>query len=171
MKRMLVLLILTVPFFGFGQNDTLINYHDNGQLRSIGVFKDGENEGLWKFFDKDGFLEQSINYKNGKYHGLWTNYRRNKKNILEVDESIYINGKREGVWKYYVANILIKEGYLKNEMRQRIWKYYHENGKLKKETKWKDDKEIYSRYWNENGDEIDKEIYFRTWGVNGNKIQ
>ena len=103
MKRILVLLILTIPFFGFGQNDTLKNYHDNGQLRSIGVFKYGENEGLWKFFNKDGFLKQSINYKNGRYHGLWTNYRRNKKNLRISRFSI--NFFRNGNW-FIIGNLI-----------------------------------------------------------------
>ena len=167
MKRILLILLIGIPIFGFGQIDSIRTYHENSKLKSIGVFKDGKDEGLWKFYNQDGFLEKSINYKNGLFNGLWTNYRRNKNNVIEIDESIYINGRREGVWKYYVDNTLITEGYLKNKMRQRIWKYYHNNGQLKKETKWKDDKEIYSRYWDENGNEIDKKIYYESWGVNG----
>ena len=170
MKKILSILILTIPFIGFGQTDTIKNYHENGQLHRIGIFKDGKMEGLWKYYYKDGFLEKSRNYKNGLFNGLWTNYSRNENNELEIDESIYINGRREGIWKYYVNNTLIKEGYLKNKMRQRIWKYYHDNGQLKKETKWKDNEEIYSRYWDEKGKEIDQEIYYESWGVNGNRV-
>lgn len=183
MKKILFILFLIIPFIGFGQNDTVTYYHENGQLHNIGILKDGKKEGLWKYYYQDGFLEKSVNYKNGLFHGLWTNYRRytkieNRKykrsevdeSILEVDESMYVNGRRKGVWKFYRNNKLIKEGYLENKMRQRIWKYYHDNGQLKKETKWKDDEEIYSRYWDENGNEIDKEIYYETWGVNGNRV-
>ena len=170
MKRILIILLLIIPFIGFGQIDSIQTYHDNGKLRSIGVLKDGKNEGLWKFYNQDGFLKQSINYKNGLFNGLWINYRRNKNNVIEIDESIYINGRREGIWKHHIDNSLIQEGYLKNKMRQRIWKYYHDNGQLKKETKWKDDKEIYSRYWDKNGNEIDKEIYYESFVVNRNRV-
>ncbi|MAZ06933.1 MAG: hypothetical protein CMM99_00475 [Rickettsiales bacterium] len=171
MKKLIFNFLLIVQVIGFGQNDTLRNYHANGQLESIGVLIDNKKEGLWMYYNYDGFLRQSINYKNDKFNGLWKNYIINKKNKLVRNENVYVNGRREGLWKYYVDNKLIKEGYIKNKMRQKIWKYYYDNGQLKKETKWKDDKEIYSRYWNENGNEINKEIYYSYWDVNGNKIE
>ena len=150
------MLILNIPLFGFAQNDTLRYYHDNGQLGEIGIFKDGKKEGLYKQYHQDGSLDKTINYKNGLYNGLWTNYRRNENNELVIDESIYINGRREGTWKMYVGNTLKTEGYLKNKMKNRIWKYYHDNGQVKTETKWIDDKKIYSKYWDENGTEIEQ---------------
>ena len=180
MKK-LVLILLCLPMIVFGQDDTIRHYHKNGQLQRIGVWKEGKAEGLWKEYNEDGEIVASKNFKNGLFHGIWTNYSRytkieNRKYkrsevdepVLEVDESMYINGRRKGVFKFYRNKQLITEGYLENEMRQKIWKYYHINGELKKETKWEDDEEIYSRYWDYTGREITKEAYYKSWGPNGN---
>jgi antitoxin component YwqK of YwqJK toxin-antitoxin module len=29
-------------------------FHDNGQLKKKGNYKDGKEEGLWEYFDEDG---------------------------------------------------------------------------------------------------------------------
>ena len=44
-----------------------VRYHKNGQLRSVGTFKDGQGDGLLEYFNKDGFLKSSEIYKNGKF--------------------------------------------------------------------------------------------------------
>ena len=41
-------------------------YHENGQLRSEGTYKDGQLDGLWKVYDINGQLFREETYKDGK---------------------------------------------------------------------------------------------------------
>jgi len=53
MKRLLLILFI-MPFIGFGQSETRIEYWDNGQLQRKSIIKDGVEE--LKFYDEDGKL-------------------------------------------------------------------------------------------------------------------
>ena len=41
-------------------------FHDNGQLFTSGLHENGEREGLWELFDKDGNLTQTEMWENGE---------------------------------------------------------------------------------------------------------
>ena len=69
-----------------------------------GRFKNGELEGFWKYYYKDGQLRNKGNYKNGKRDGLWETY--------------YENGQLKTKGNY-------KEG-----IREVPVEYYNEDGKL-----------------------------------------
>ena len=61
MKRILFILLLTIPFIGFGQTkpdqyESVTEYYENGQLQSEGKYKDGKKEGLWKIYYENGQL-------------------------------------------------------------------------------------------------------------------
>ena len=43
-----------------------IGYYSNGQVDWKGNYKNGEKDGLWNYFNKDGTLERSKTYRNGK---------------------------------------------------------------------------------------------------------
>ncbi len=40
-------------------------YHDDMKLESAGFYAENDMEGVWKYWDKDGFLTDSMIYKNG----------------------------------------------------------------------------------------------------------
>ena len=40
-------------------------YGDSGQLLSTGNYKDGELDGLWEYFNRDGNLTETVTYRNG----------------------------------------------------------------------------------------------------------
>ena len=69
-----------------------------------GRFKNGELEGFWKYYYKDGQLRNKGNYKDGKKDGLWETY--------------YENGQLKTKGNY-------KEG-----IREVPMEYYDEDGKL-----------------------------------------
>ena len=54
MKKILLILLIGIPIFGFGQVDSIRTYHENGKLKSKGVISDGKLEGLWKNYYEDG---------------------------------------------------------------------------------------------------------------------
>ena len=63
-----------VPFTGVNEE-----FHDNGQLKWKGNYKDGKEHGLWETYWDDGQLRSKENYKNGKLHGSLFNFHQNGK--------------------------------------------------------------------------------------------
>ena len=46
--------------------DSLVEeFHNNGQLKSRGNYKDGKEDGLWEIFNEDGQLLTTWTYKDG----------------------------------------------------------------------------------------------------------
>ena len=41
-------------------------YHENGQLKSKGNYKNGRKNGFLKYFNKDGSLDKTETWKNGE---------------------------------------------------------------------------------------------------------
>ena len=56
-----------------------IVYHNNGNVEIIGDYKNGKEEGEWKFYRENGKLEGIGNYKNGEREGKWKLYHENGK--------------------------------------------------------------------------------------------
>ena len=54
-----------------------VSYHENGQLKEKGNFKDGRKEGLWENYYENGQLTIKGNYKDEKEDGLWEQYHEN----------------------------------------------------------------------------------------------
>ncbi|MBI1306886.1 MAG: hypothetical protein GC181_09785 [Bacteroidetes bacterium] len=52
-------------------NGWVYEFHNNGNRRLEGEIKDGKRDGLWKFYDPDGRLEEVGNYINGIKTGTW----------------------------------------------------------------------------------------------------
>lgn len=94
MKKILILLSLSIPGFIFAQginkasyndfgklsttcigedegNYKFTTYHENGLRASMGRFKDGEKHGIWKTWDSNGQLQATAHYSNGEKTGKW----------------------------------------------------------------------------------------------------
>ena len=41
-------------------------YHNNGQIKIEGNYKDGEKDGKWTYYNKDGSIENVEEYKDGE---------------------------------------------------------------------------------------------------------
>jgi len=104
MKKILFILLLTIPFFGFGQDGypevkfvdgkphgTFKFWYEKGKIKQIGEFDMGVMVGYWKFYNEDGKLWKEGNFKNGEKDGLWKYYDSNGKIVTE--EEIWENGK------------------------------------------------------------------------------
>lgn len=57
--------------------DTLTYFFENGEIKARGKYLDGQMDGKWLFYKKDGYLWQEGNFKNGQKHGPWIRYKPN----------------------------------------------------------------------------------------------
>src|SRR5687767_11464823 len=94
MKKILIILSLSIPGLMFAQginkfqygvdgnlssaftgpdagNYTFTYYYSSGIKSAMGKFKDGEKHGTWKTWDENGKLEAVAHYKNGEKTGKW----------------------------------------------------------------------------------------------------
>lgn len=110
-------------------------YHENGQLESIGSFKNGEKIGEWKFYNADNKLKSIGNFENGKETGQWKTYSETGE-LFKIGS--YSNGKRIGDWMSY-----------------------HPNAQLAVLEKYADGKQIgNSKFYDQQGKRIKREQYF-----------
>jgi antitoxin component YwqK of YwqJK toxin-antitoxin module len=62
-----------------------IDRHKDGSVRAKGHMKDGELEGYWEWFRKDGTKMRSGYFENAKQVGEWTTYNAKGK-IVRVSK-------------------------------------------------------------------------------------
>jgi len=130
--------------------------YPNGQTREEGNWTEGKRNGIFKFFDRKGFLERMERYVNGELvtgddATVTLDIRR------EFDErgrvrsmGSYRDGKKHGTFRYYDEDgkeegagifefeVLMGEGALDSiGQRQGPWKLYHPEGELRAEGEYK----------------------------------
>jgi len=76
-------------------------YYDNNQEYIGGRFKDGEKEGQWYAFFRDGTVQSEIFYVNGIEHGDYKIYSEQGKPFLRGH---YNHGICDGTWYFYDEN-------------------------------------------------------------------
>jgi antitoxin component YwqK of YwqJK toxin-antitoxin module len=97
-------------------------FHNTGEFRGKGVYKEGRRVGDWEFFYPSGKLEQKGKYdKKGREQGIWKWYYENGKIWREEN---YINGKREGQLTDYdeEGKIILQGNYVDNK-KEGLWNY------------------------------------------------
>jgi antitoxin component YwqK of YwqJK toxin-antitoxin module len=97
-------------------------YHNTGEFRGKGVYKEGNRIGEWEFFYASGKLEQKGKYdKKGRAQGSWKWYYESGK--IWRDEN-YVNGKRDGELKDYdeEANVILQGNFVEGRKEGR-WIY------------------------------------------------
>ena len=117
MKRLLFILFI-IPLLGFGQNETKLEYYDNGNVLSQIHYLDEKRDGSCRYWYEDGTLMTEGFYKNGKMTGFWMSY--------------HDNGQLEshGTYKYTESGVYSR--------KDGVWKYYYDNGNLESESIIKD---------------------------------
>ena len=78
-------------------------------LKSVGVYKDGQYDSIWSFYNNKGKIEKSIRYRNGVKDAEWTGYVYSKNGNLDSygtyagDDAEY-DPKKNGLWHNYDSN-------------------------------------------------------------------
>jgi uncharacterized protein len=118
------------------------------------------------------------NTKNGKAHGIQTDWYENGQKMLEGN---FINGKTEGtVTKWYENGNKEEEKNLKADIEDGKQTKWYENGQMKEEVNYiVGEKEGTSKYWYENGQKLFEGYFINgkgeglqtSWYENGNKKQ
>lgn len=118
-----------------------------GQLCSERSFKDGQLNGLSKYYFQNGQqLEAEVNYKNNQMDGVYKEYHENGKvhyeriyqnDQLQSNKVFYASGELEGERTGETFVTYYKSGKIECEIKGHFRKCYHENGKLKEESESK----------------------------------
>lgn len=99
----------------------------DGTKRAAGLINQaGNKEGLWTFWHDNGQKKEEGEYKDGKREGLWTQLRKNGEKI----EAEFKDGELEGLWTWWHDNgQKAVEGECKEGNKVGNWIYWDENGK------------------------------------------
>lgn len=119
------------------QNGLFQLYTEEGILVDDANFKEGERDGLTEqFYSDTGKLRVSGNYKNGVLDGKFKAYYPNGNLQGEVT---YKNGEMNGEYREYNENKNIRlSGSYKNNLQDGEWKSYLEDGTLETIVNYKD---------------------------------
>lgn len=152
---------LNIYSYKDGELDGLNVIYFKNNIKEIGHWKKGKQNGLFQLYTEDGILIDNANFKNGERDGLTEQYygdtgnlrvSANYKNgILEgkfkayypngnlQGEVIYKNGEMNGEFKEYHENKNIRlSGSYKNNLQDGEWKSYLEDGTLESIINYKD---------------------------------
>jgi len=113
------------------QDDTIIGgrwySHSNLLIRSI-PYENGKENGPCMLYDTLGNLIGTIEYRSG--------YVVKRETINRLDA----NGYKQGIWKYFWENgLLSMEGVYLNGKKNGFFKYYDQEGNFKQIEKWEND--------------------------------
>jgi uncharacterized protein len=98
-------------------------YHPNAQVKSVGSYLKGQEEGVHRFFTEEGKVESAKIYRQGKVAG---------EGIVNPE------GKRQGEWKeFYETGELRAKGKYVNNKREGRWVFYYRDGKVEQEGNYR----------------------------------
>ncbi|GHT31288.1 hypothetical protein AGMMS49574_12780 [Bacteroidia bacterium] len=111
-----------------------------GIVLKQGVYKNGKEDGIWKYTFKDGVQQKEISYKNGKEDGECKTYFED--GALKLLET-YKDGKLDGPSKLYYpkpkGQLARNENYTNGKKNGRAVTYY-QAGQIAREYVWENDK-------------------------------
>ncbi len=98
------------------------DFHANGKKKSSGTYKNGQPDGVTRFYNEEGKVNGSKIYKEG----------------ILISEGIYDErGFNQGKWKeYYLTGELRSEGEYLDGKKVGEWVYYHQNGKVEQRGRY-----------------------------------
>jgi len=159
----------------------LIQYGENGKLKSTETFIEGVLDGKYEYYHENGKLRQSGCIKNHRKDGVIISYWENGN--LQTIETLK-NGLRHGLLKRYrMDKTIVMTGQYDNNYRYGNWIWYYVDGKKMKGELYKKSPGFpvptikKSIHWIESGQKISEIEYdgmlyngnYIVWYDNGNK--
>ena len=74
MQKIIFILLLIFTFELTAQQDSVVNYYNNGNTKSIIHLRDNFRDGDAKFFWENGNIKEELSYINGRVEGLVRKY-------------------------------------------------------------------------------------------------
>lgn len=119
--------------------DSTWNYFDeDGKLISTENYKAGKKQGLCLVYLPDGKLSEELNFKDGLQHGPFKKYFDGV-NLRSKGQCI--NGAMDGkILHYYPNGVEAASGYYLKGNKNGVWVYKNEDGKIKEKELYKNGK-------------------------------
>ncbi len=123
-----------------------------------GKLENGKRSGLWKFYYKNGAIQEEASYENGLPEGEDIEYYLNGKIENKYNN---VKGKIEGYFAHYNdKENLIQEGNYEHGVKQGYWMNYYDNSKPKELAYYADDRqEGYQVSYLTSGEKDFEELY------------
>ncbi len=129
--------------------DVRTEYFDNGQVKFLRSYKDGEAEGIHKEFSIEGKIIDAKVYEEGvltaegildtlgRKQGIWKEFYPDGKTQSQGE---YLNNKRVGEWVFFHPNEKVEQKgkYDKKGKAQGVWKWFYETGNVLREENYRD---------------------------------
>ncbi len=119
----------------------------SGQARTLVPFKDGKRHGLLTNWHGNGQKRQALTYKDGIEFQLFKAWNRNGETVSPFQNGLWTtwhdNGQKSGEVTY------------KDGKQDGLGTEWHENGQKKSEVTWKDGEKVSVKYWNSEGEEVE----------------
>lgn len=110
-------------------------YHDNNTIKCFGIYKNMKKDSIWTYFSNTGMVSKREPYKldllNGTVYSYYVNNTSKTAPQKVVEETPYVNGKKEGVQKeYFIGGNVKKEANYKNDKLNGWYRQYVPGGAL-----------------------------------------
>ena len=132
-----VIILFFANSLAFSQYNTdssfkYISKYKNGNIKSEGNLLYGVEDGLWKFYNKDGKIIQSAYFYEGTLNGKVEKFYENGQIMIET---YYYYGLQVSKYNEWYENGKQKiKGFYKSAFKDSLWTYYNEKGnKIKQE--------------------------------------
>lgn len=115
-------------------------YFENGSIRYEGFFQNDRPQGLFKYFDEDGWLKATNSFDRT---GRKAMHRAFDSTGFMVAEGIYVNQKKDSIWTFYSAEdsaVIARETYQFGQKHGLSITYYPKNGQKAEELYYEDGK-------------------------------
>ena len=133
-----------------------LKWHENGQQRAEGNFKDGKRDGLWGYWSKNGQKKKEVNFKDGLKNGLAIGWYDNGQ---KSQEGNYKDGTDDGLWTIWHENGQKGfEGNFKDGKKDGLWTSWSKKGQKQQEENYKDGERISEKFLNNKGELVGEDF-------------
>ncbi len=126
-------------------------YYPDGEIRAISIIFDEGHKSNTRLFHRNGKLMAEGMYVDQKKDGVWKYYSEFDGILLSTES--YVETLKQGVWQQYYPDKTIAETLIyENDVRQGIWRQFFTDATLKLEgTYLNDQKEGFFKIYHPNG--------------------